>query len=180
MIVVRHATDHTAASKPSSAVFPFVQALGGCALATFFVASGFLLYRPFLAARVAGGPRPGLGAYALRRIFRILPAYWAALTITTVWLAQPLVFGSDGWQFYSFTYVYSGHALAGIGPAWSLCIEVAWYAFLPAFVVVAGRLPGRPLRSATAAVAVLGLVGLGTRILFAERSADVGFSPNVV
>src|SRR6266540_3552311 len=51
-------------------------------VAVFFMISGFLLYRPFVASRLAGshGPRPA--SYFWRRALRILPAYWVALTIT--------------------------------------------------------------------------------------------------
>ena len=52
----------------------------------FFVVSGFLLYRPFVARRAQGRPAPSLGGYAIRRALRIIPAYWVALTVITVWL----------------------------------------------------------------------------------------------
>src|SRR3954468_10929181 len=102
LILVRHSYDLSPAADPNSVAFPFVEAMGGCALAAFFVASGFLLYRPFLSADVAGEARPAFGAYAVRRVLRIAPGYWFALTIATIWLAKPLVFGPDWWQFYGF------------------------------------------------------------------------------
>jgi peptidoglycan/LPS O-acetylase OafA/YrhL len=43
----------------------------------FFVISGFLLYRPFAAARRGAGPRR-MGDYARNRALRILPAYWVS------------------------------------------------------------------------------------------------------
>lgn len=52
----------------------------------FFVISGFLLYRPFGAARLAGERSPPLLPYAIRRVARIVPAYWVALTIVALWL----------------------------------------------------------------------------------------------
>ena len=55
----------------------------------FFLLSGFLLYRPFVAARLAGRPSMGLGAYARRRALRILPAYWVALTIVAFVMHAP-------------------------------------------------------------------------------------------
>src|SRR4051794_40093700 len=45
----------------------------------FFVLSGLLLYLPFVRARMDGRPRPSLRRYAVRRLARIVPAYWAAL-----------------------------------------------------------------------------------------------------
>jgi peptidoglycan/LPS O-acetylase OafA/YrhL len=52
-------------------------------VAVFFLISGFLLYRPFAAAHVAGLPSPVLGRFWVRRLLRIVPAYWLALTVTT-------------------------------------------------------------------------------------------------
>src|SRR4051794_41542872 len=49
-----------------------------CGVAIFFVLSGFLLYRPFVAARLGGRPGPSVGRYARRRLLRIIPAYWVA------------------------------------------------------------------------------------------------------
>ena len=49
----------------------------------FFGISGFLLYRPFLAARAAGGSFD-VRRYAWRRILRIVPAFWVALVVVTI------------------------------------------------------------------------------------------------
>src|SRR2546421_7876739 len=49
----------------------------------FFIISGFLLYRPFVAARLIRGRRAlGSGRYAWQRFLRIVPAYSVALTVT--------------------------------------------------------------------------------------------------
>jgi peptidoglycan/LPS O-acetylase OafA/YrhL len=113
-------------------------------VAFFFVISGFLLYRPFLVARRRGSPQR-IGSYAKRRVLRIVPAYWVALTI---FIAAGFVSGvttSNWWIFYLFGQIYSpvniGH---GIGVAWTLCIEVTFYAALPVFVLVCARLGRRP------------------------------------
>src|SRR4051794_1356756 len=58
----------------------------------FFVISGFLLYRPFVRARLSGSPAPATGAYAWRRLLRIGPAYWIALTLVALWLGEHYVF----------------------------------------------------------------------------------------
>ena len=54
----------------------------------FFLISGFLLYRPFAKAHLRGESRFDLGAYAWRRILRIVPAYWVALTLISLWLGR--------------------------------------------------------------------------------------------
>jgi peptidoglycan/LPS O-acetylase OafA/YrhL len=99
----------------------------------FFVISGFLLYRPFVRARLHGETAPEVAAYAWRRFLRIVPAYWVALTLVTAVLALPYVFSLKGIPlFYGFGQIYnSEHAFGGIAQAWTLCVEVTFYAFLP-------------------------------------------------
>ena len=117
----------------------------------FFLLSGFLLYRPFVAARV-GAPSVDLGRYARHRVLRIVPAYWLALTVLTVWPGLPGVFSADWWRFYGFAQISSGRTFfQGISPVWSLDVEVAFYLLLPVYVVAMSRLaarwpPGRALR----------------------------------
>jgi peptidoglycan/LPS O-acetylase OafA/YrhL len=117
----------------------------------FFVISGVLLYRPFVAARLRGGPSLAVGAYAWRRALRIIPAYWVALTVITIWRSHPGVFTPNGIPtYYGFLQTYStaasirGH---GLGQAWSLCVEAAFYAFLPCYALALRRLPGRSPRA---------------------------------
>src|SRR3954468_10008623 len=50
----------------------------------FFLISGFLLYRPFAAARLSRRPRPDLRRYGVARVLRIVPAYWLALTLLAI------------------------------------------------------------------------------------------------
>jgi peptidoglycan/LPS O-acetylase OafA/YrhL len=172
-IVTRHASEDAGALMPGNAIRPYMIVLGNCALAIFFIVSGFLLYRPFLASRVAGEPRPGFVPYALGRFLRIAPAYWVALTVVTLWFSLPYVFTGKWPLFYGLVYNYDGLALAGIGTAWSLCIEVAYYAFLPFFVLFAARLPGSTpearLRNSGLAVVGLIVIGLVSRAVLIEE-----------
>jgi peptidoglycan/LPS O-acetylase OafA/YrhL len=131
----------------------------------FFVISGFLLYRPFAAARLAGRPAPHAGAYAWRRFLRIVPAYWVALTAVVVVLNVPDVFTATGIPlFYGFAQVYSpSHALSGIGQAWSLDVELTFYLLLPVWAAALARLaaPGRRgVRTELVALAGLAAAGL--------------------
>jgi peptidoglycan/LPS O-acetylase OafA/YrhL len=140
-------------------------------VAIFFVISGFLLYRPFLVAR-RGGPALGVPAYARRRFLRIVPAYWAALTIL---VAAGLIGGVSAhnwWVFYGFGQIYSATAIGqGIGVAWTLCIEVTFYALLPLFALVAGGL-GRGSRSLAPDVALLILLS-GASLAFRAHYSSV-------
>src|SRR4051812_18261375 len=76
----------------------------------FFLLSGFLLYRPFVAAR-ATGSQVNVRRYASRRVLRIVPAYWVALTGLAVTSGLPGVFTSEWWRYYGFAQVYSPQTL---------------------------------------------------------------------
>lgn len=116
----------------------------------FFVISGFLLYRPFLAARVLRAPRTSLATYARRRFLRIAPAYWLALTALAVFPGIYGVFTGNWWVYYGLlqnypVYTRSGQCATdifrcGIAPAWSLAVEVLFYAVLPLFAFGMARL----------------------------------------
>ena len=65
-------------------------------VAIFFVISGFVLYRPFLQARLDARELPRVGRYASRRALRIVPAYWLALTVAAVGFSLPGVLSWSG------------------------------------------------------------------------------------
>jgi peptidoglycan/LPS O-acetylase OafA/YrhL len=125
----------------------------------FFVVSGFLLYRPFVARQVRGEPAPRVVPYAVRRALRIVPAYWVALTIIGIWLGL----GSGLFNlehivtYYGFAQVYDVDTISGgIGQAWTLGVEVTFYIFLPIWAWASRRHLGSlwPL----VALAVFGIV----------------------
>ncbi|MFL5830078.1 MAG: acyltransferase family protein [Solirubrobacteraceae bacterium] len=106
------------------------------AVHVFFALSGFLLYRPFVTARAAGRELPSLREYARRRLLRIVPGYWVALTVLAVVLTVPLALSSHWWRYYTFTWIYSGNtavAGSGDGPTWSLAIEMRCYLLMGLF-----------------------------------------------
>ena len=135
----------------------------------FFLISGFLLYRPFLVARRGGSPLRVL-PYAKRRSLRIVPAYWVALTI---FIAAGFVSGvtaHNWWIFYGFGQVYStGTVRGGIGVAWTLCVEVTFYAGLPLFAWLAAKL-GRGARSVAGDVLLLVALSAASLVFRADTS----------
>ena len=102
----------------------------------FFLISGFLLYRPFAASRLIGARSTRLRDYLRRRLLRIVPGYWLALTVLAIWPGLPGVFSGHWWVYYGFAQIYSDSTiLNGIGPAWSLCVEMTFYLVLPLYAL---------------------------------------------
>jgi peptidoglycan/LPS O-acetylase OafA/YrhL len=104
------------------------------AVVVFFLISGFVLYRPFVQARFDGRPLPRLLPYSVRRAVRILPAYWVALVVVALIFSMHYVFTARGIiTYFGFLQLYGSLSTlnGGISPAWTLCVEVTFYAALP-------------------------------------------------
>jgi peptidoglycan/LPS O-acetylase OafA/YrhL len=115
----------------------------GIGVPIFFLLSGFLLYRPFVSARVKGTD-VDVRRFAVRRLLRIVPAYWVALTLLTMSGAISGAFSGDWWRYYGFSQVYSASTLGGgMGVAWTLCVELTFYALLPLYALATARLGPR-------------------------------------
>jgi peptidoglycan/LPS O-acetylase OafA/YrhL len=130
----------------------------------FFVISAFLLYRPFASARLAGDPQPATGPYAIRRFFRIFPAYWVALLLTALWLSLDAVSEAPHLHFGLLHAYDQYNLLNGLGHAWTLVVELSFYVLLPIWAFAVRRLPCRSPRefalTEAAGLAVLFAAGL--------------------
>ncbi len=119
-------------------------------LICFFVLSGFLLYRPFVAAAHGGNP-VDLRRYWLRRLARVVPAYYASVTgaLLLYWLigAPELIPGARQVALFGlFAQSYSVDTLTAINAVtWTLCVEVAFYVLLPIVGLLVSRLSSRRL-----------------------------------
>src|SRR5688572_30220512 len=130
----------------------------------FFLLSGFLLYRPFVAARLEGRPPVRIRDYTRRRVLRIVPAYWVALTLLALWPGLPAFWDGPWWRSYTFTQIYWPEStVQGIFPAWTLCIEISFYLVLPFLAVALGRLAGRRWKVELALLGVLALASIALR-----------------
>jgi peptidoglycan/LPS O-acetylase OafA/YrhL len=144
-------------------------------VALFFVLSGFLLYRPFVAARLEGGPAPSAARYLRRRLLRIVPAFWLALLVMGAlgWIA---VLNGDWWRYFGFAQNLSvTTVLGGIRPAWSLCVEMSFYLVLPLWALAAarilrGRARSRQVRAEATALALVAVASLAVRALFFDAN----------
>jgi peptidoglycan/LPS O-acetylase OafA/YrhL len=117
----------------------------------FFTLSGFLLYRPFAASIARGKPHMPIRAYLRNRALRIIPAYWVILVITALVFAAAGIrdasgnFGlgrlTDPLGFFQAAFLLQDYRpstmVVGIGPAWSLAVEVVFYCVLPLLVLAA-------------------------------------------
>src|SRR4051794_11402525 len=107
----------------------------------FFLISGFLLYRPFSAARLSNRPRPSPRRHRAPRVLRIVPAYWLALTVLAIYPGLPRMFSNDWWIYYGFLQTYDADTInTGIGQAWTLGVELSFYAMLPLYAAALDRL----------------------------------------
>ncbi len=130
----------------------------------FFVLSGFLIYSPFVRAHLAGDAPPRLVDYVRRRVLRIYPAYWVALAVL---LALGWVHVEGAQRVLAEVTLTQGYRRAGflggegLLPAWTLCVEVAFYAFVPLWALLVRR-AGRRLGPVGAEVGgALALIAVG-------------------
>lgn len=147
----------------------------------FFVVSGFLLYRPFVRARLERRPSPHPGRYGLRRAMRIVPAYWVALPVSAAVLGlHDVLTVRHGPVYFGFLQIYDLRwTINGLGQAWTLCVEASFYLLLPLIAWAMRRLPGDAspralVRGELVMVGVLVLVGLVWNPLAAHHAADNG------
>ena len=137
----------------------------------FFTLSGFLLYTPFVAAILRGGRGSDVRRYYRNRFLRIVPAYVVILLVCALVLQSVLLPGGgngalhDPWALLlSALFLQNYHPdtiLVGIGPAWSLNVEVVFYLVLPVLAFGALALASRIGRLTAALLPVVALLGLG-------------------
>ncbi len=180
-VLAYHVGYYSRANEGDGGLSPYLARLN-VGVAVFFVISGFLLYRPMLVGRLGDGPRVRLGDYARRRVLRIVPAYWVALTVLAVYPGLPGVFGSHWWVYYGFGQDYSTTTVtSGIGPAWSLGCEVVFYALLPFISLGLGRLSSAAGRRGVwwqGELAVLALLAAASVAWRGYVDAHGGLSPS--
>lgn len=137
----------------------------------FFTLSGFLLYAPFVGAILHGGRGNDVGRYYRNRFLRIFPAYVVILLLCAVVLQSVLLPGGGNGALYDpwallrsalFIQNYDPDTiLVGIGPAWSLNVEVVFYLLLPVLALGALALASRIGRLTAALAPGLALLGVG-------------------
>jgi peptidoglycan/LPS O-acetylase OafA/YrhL len=173
---------HVASTTGSSTRAPYGRYLArlDVGVAVFFVVSGFLLYRPFVAGHLAARRPPSWRAFWWRRALRIYPAYWVALTAAILLFHSTNLHGfADYARHYALMQIYwRNYGLDGIVQTWTLAIEVSFYLALPLYAGLLGRLtarvaPARAIALELSGAALLYAVGLGMRAtLFSLRGTS--------
>ena len=140
-VFVTHGAFFAGMLDDESALRPYVARLD-VGVRVFFLISAFLLYRPFVKARLRDEPPPLAGAYAWRRFLRVAPPYWLVMTVLVVWLGG-IAFWENAWRYYGFVHVYDSDTalFLTLPQSWSLCVEVAFYVFLPFWAAALRRIP---------------------------------------
>ena len=182
-VVLFHAAFLGGMGRSDSFLRPYTARLD-VGVTVFFLISGFLLYRPFVRARFEDRGMPHVGGYAWRRFLRIVPAYWVALTVVALWLGLSYVFTlSNAPQFYGLGQIYTAaNAGRGIGQAWTLCVEITFYAFLPLWALALRQLGSgdrRVLVSELAALALLGAASVAYKLFALTQTSpnDLSSAP---
>jgi len=138
-VLASHTAGLTTFAYVNNRIGPFTARLN-VGVTIFFVISGFLIYRPFVSARMDGRRAPQVIAYARRRLLRIVPAYWVALTVLAIWPGLVGVFTNQWYAYYGYIQnLRGGWLVTGLSPAWSLCVEMSFYLILPFYAMAAAR-----------------------------------------
>jgi peptidoglycan/LPS O-acetylase OafA/YrhL len=180
LVVLTHAT--FLAGDDRSGVLAQPGRFGDAGVAIFFTLSGFLLYRPFVVAHLDDAPGMPSVAFWWRRILRIFPCYWVALTV--LWglhAVQPFGFvigfdlGSQWWKYYLLLQIYyPALGQGGISQSWSIATEVSFYVLLPFWALLIGRIARRRanrFRIELIGIAALFALGYLSRWWFSHLSA---------
>lgn len=144
----------------------------------FFALSAFVLWRPIVERVMNGDPAMDVRQWTVRRAVRILPLYY--FVILTVWSTRnPSLSGDwhDLWEHLTFTFVFDSKRIFYTdGPAWSVAVEVMFYALLgvTGWVLVRAGLHRRSHRARWVGVSCLLPVLLVISPLYAYYNVAVG------
>lgn len=139
-------------------------------VAIFFVLSGFLLGRGWVARAASQRPRPATGPYLWKRFLRIMPLYVVVATLALALIGSNDGLGVRDWLVtLTLTNTFVDPSLpAGLTQMWSLAVEATFYLVLPLLMaaIVGRRLHGARFLGGLAAMTALSVVWI---LLLAPR-----------
>jgi peptidoglycan/LPS O-acetylase OafA/YrhL len=145
----------------------------------FFMISGFVLFRPWVKARVEDRPPPSVSKYARRRLARIVPAFFLCLTVVLLVGIQRGDAQDHPWIFYVFGQAYRRDTVfEGLQVAWTLDAEMVFYLFLPLLALFLVRAVPQ-VRGQVLLAALVVLITLGYREVVADRG-DAWLTYNIL
>ncbi|WP_165422973.1 acyltransferase family protein [Ktedonosporobacter rubrisoli] len=105
----------------------------------FFVLSGFLLFLPFVKALLFEQSWPSIRQFYLKRVFRIMPAYYLSL-ILIVLIFQRQYLQPEHWKELGLFFIFFMDSTQATfkqlnAPYWTLAIEWQYYMLLPLLVL---------------------------------------------
>lgn len=145
-----------------------VSTAGGTGVTLFFVLSGFLLFMPYAKALLFKTSWPLARVFYMRRVLRIIPAYYVSLFLLIVFSQSEYLrpdHSKDLVLFLTFFMDSSIHTFRQLnGPFWTLAIEWQFYMLLPLIALTIGFLVKRvstSRRLPAVMICLSGLIGLG-------------------
>jgi len=145
----------------------------------FFLISGFLLYRPFVAAAFDGRAPMGPRVFFRHRFLRIFPAYIVAYIGISLFIGlnQPVPGARTVVEQLFLVHLYDptnhgGRALGGISQSWTLVVELSFYLIVPLYAYVMRRVGAGADRDRRFVLELRGLVVLYL-IAIAWRAFDI-------
>jgi peptidoglycan/LPS O-acetylase OafA/YrhL len=121
----------------------------------FFTLSGYLMGKGFSTGRYTPN-RASIASFYRNRLLRILPLYWATLTLFSL-LAIPAIFAPRNLPAFLNMLLFNvdGHLpYMPIGAMWSISTEMQFYAAAPVLFILLRALARRPAAALAAAVAI--------------------------
>ena len=140
----------------------------------FFVLSGYLIGGQLLAP-LARGQRINLPRFYLRRVLRIMPAYFAVLAVyflLPLWREYPEI--APLWKFLVSAQNIGLHGGTAFSHAWSLAVEDQFYLLLPLLLILLSR--SRWASMVVPIIILLGGVVLRAFLAWQNPSAQGGVS----
>lgn len=163
-VIATHAGFFSGRSLDNGPFAPFLARLN-FGVTLFFLLSGFLLSRQFLAdtSRLSPGR---VGQFWRRRALRILPAYCLSIAGTLALLSNQHSTGGDWASYLLLVQTYDHHYTnRSLSQSWTLVVEVSFYAVLPLLIWASRRIRRPRHQQTTALVGVMCLAALAGNLM---------------